>query len=137
MLFNFCDIDVYERDAALFKDGQWLNDTCISLRFRRIEQQNNCQAILLMDPPVVSFLRFQVEDDDELEELSNGIGLHSKQWLLFPLNDNSSLTSVSTHWSLLLCHKTSGALFHFDSNNGHNNSAAFSASHKIGTLIGR
>lgn len=137
MLVNYCDVDVYERDAALYRDGQWLNDTCINLRFRRIEQMHEKLTVFLLDPSVVSFMRFQMDEKEEIEELAEGIGLNLMQWIVVPLNDSGSLTSASTHWSLLLCHRASGGLFHFDSNKGYNNSAAGSTSDKIALLIGR
>ena len=39
LLFSYRDIDIYERDAVLFNEGEWLNDSCLSYAFKRIEDK--------------------------------------------------------------------------------------------------
>jgi Ulp1 family protease len=59
-LFSFEDVDVYEKDASFFERGQWLNDVCINLGFKFIEQEKFTSSvreeILLFDPAVMTTL---------------------------------------------------------------------------------
>ena len=136
-LFSFHDVDVYPRDARLFQTGCWLNDTCINLCFKRMDGEFSMKDILFMDPSIVSFLRIQVTDDEEYDELATGCELCSRKWLLLPINDCESFDSSSNHWSLLLCHVESGSLFHFDSNSNFNLRAANAIRGKISRLMNR
>jgi hypothetical protein len=135
LLVSYQDVNIYDRDARLFNDGEWLNDTCISFCFRCLEQE--LKAFKLVDPSIVSFLRLQVEDEDEFEELAQGLKVTKYEWLVLPINDNSSFSSASTHWSLMLCHISSGSVFALDSCNGYNNGSARSLLPKLSRLLKR
>ena len=132
-ILSLLDADIYDRDLELFHPPNWLNDRCINYCFRRIAHKFT--SIILMDPSVVSFLRIQCEDNEEFAELAEGIELHSKTWLLIPINDSDSFESSSTHWSLLLVHIPSCRIFHYDSSEFYNRSAAEGTSKQVYKLL--
>jgi hypothetical protein len=121
---------------GLFEEGQWLNDACINYCFRRIEMGDQQSTILLMDPAVVSFLKIQVTDDEERAELAAGLGLQCREWVLAPVNDCDSFSSACSHWSLLLCHVSTGRMVHFDSNGRYNQEAARKTALHVSKLMG-
>eukprot|EP00981_Chlorochromonas_danica_P004476 scaffold902_cov254-Ochromonas_danica.AAC.22 len=105
LLFSFQDVDMYDRDAELFEEGEWLNDTCIHFGLQCLQEQQYQQhcsgdkiggvqkregSVKLIDPAIVSFLRLQVEEEDEYEELSHGLALPQYDWLVLPINDNTA-----------------------------------------------
>jgi Ulp1 family protease len=137
ILFSYRDADVHLEDLVLFEDGQWLNDSCINFCFRRLEDELNSNKVLLVDPCLVSFLRFQVDADEEFEELASGLGVKEKTWLLVPINDCSDLLGASTHWSLLLCNIESGYVAHCDSCGNTNFLSATKTTEKLCKLLGR
>ena len=78
---------VRESDANLFRQGQWLNDTCIGLGLRWLAEERlglrydfgenttgvsgsrvRCKpnGLYFVDPCAVSYLAIQCTDDDEL-----------------------------------------------------------------------
>lgn len=135
LLVSFKDVDVYDRDAALFNNNEWLNDTCIHFCFACLE--NGLSTVKLVDPAVVSFLRLQVEDDDEFEELALGLNIGDMEWLFLPINDNAGFGGYSTHWSLLLCHLASGQTFTLDSSRQSNFNSAKALLTKLCRLLKR
>lgn len=133
LLFTIEDADVYDRDLQLFCHGAWLNDTCINFAFKCID--NPHQAIKLIDPAVASFLRLQVEDEDEYEDLRRGLAIDKLTWLFLPINDNSDFGGSSTHWSLLICHIPTGGVYTLDSSQNYNLSSTKSILKKLSTLL--
>eukprot|EP01031_Cornospumella_fuschlensis_P028292 gene28293-34160_t len=134
-LFSYRDVDVYQRDALLFRERQWLNDTCINFCFRCIEDKSS--SVKLVDPAVVSFLRLQVEEEDEFEDLARGLQLDRHEWLYCPINDNTDFSASSTHWSGLLVHIPTGQALHLDSHAQFNFASAQALKPKLALLLKR
>jgi hypothetical protein len=116
-LFTFKDVDIYQHHADFFQPGQWLDDTCINLCFRCFENDSPVleNKVLLLDPAVVSFLRMQVDDEEEFEELLQGQHLLDHNWVFFPISDSGSFEQRGTHWSVVLLHVPTISFFYFDS----------------------
>jgi len=145
LLFSYHDIDIYESDAKLFQGRKWLNDSCISLAFKLLAERiitnddassssssNMKKRILLfLNPMIVSFIRLQLDTQEEFEEFAASHNLYDHDWLLLPLNDSLSFEQPSTHWSLLLYHIPTGESLHFDPSAKYNSK---SASHFVQTL---
>jgi Ulp1 family protease len=134
ILFSYRDVDVYERDVELFKDRNWLNDSCISYSFKQIEDSFNNNCIILMDPSVVSFLRIQADEED-IDELAVSLNVVNKNWIFVPVNDNDSFSGCSSHWSLLICEIASGRMYHCDSCRPNNMDAAVKTAKSVSKLI--
>ena len=156
LLVSYKDADVYDRDAVLFKNKNWLNDSCINFCLRRMEISTD--RLLLMDPSVVSFLRLQCSDEDEYEEIRQGkysissfffqycrnpisatsltgTRIASKEWVFVPINDNESFQSSSTHWSSLILHIPSQKFWHYDSCHQQNYASAMAVMAKLCILL--
>lgn len=156
-LLCFHDVDIYDRDLRLFEDGKWLNDTCINYCFRKMEHEGLhdsnsstdsidgssriiSKRILLMDPCVVSFLRLQCEDEDELQELREGLAIGERDVIFVPINDCDSFESSSTHWSLLIITDATSlrpSIFHADSCGRYNKKAAMATRDSLAQLLQR
>jgi Ulp1 family protease len=148
-LFSFKDLPVYSCDLDLFRDRQWLNDVCIGLAYRLMDDElltsDQCDRyssastattpVLLLDPAVVSFLQLQVDDDDEYQQLAGGLAVNSFEWLFLPVNDRVRFDAESTHWSLLVCHVPTGSLFHCDSHGNYNSPAVHLLAPKLQRLL--
>jgi sentrin-specific protease 8 len=138
LLATYHDLDIYERDLCFFQPSEWLNDTCVSYCLKRAELASSNQArVLLMDAAVVAFMRFQVEDKEEMEELAGNLGVVHRAWILAPVNDCTHLGGSSSHWSLLAYHVQSGASYQLDSSNQFNKIAASITAAKLASLCGR
>lgn len=134
LLFSYRDVDFYHRDLLLFEEGAWLNDTAIHFCFQTLVSD---KRVKLVDPAVVSFLRLQVEEEQEFAELRAGLELHRYDWLFLPINDNTNFHGGCSHWSLLACHLVTGTTVSMDSNSQYNFHAASSLLGKLGRLIGK
>eukprot|EP01038_Epipyxis_sp_PR26KG_P005934 gene5934-8182_t len=136
LIVSYKDADIYDRDATCFAPGCWLNDSCINYSFKLIEDkyQELMNITLLMDPAVVSFMRIQSCDDEEDEELANGLNIFKKKWIIVPVSDNQSFETFSSHWSLLLVHRLSGFSFHYDSNGSYNQLASELTAERINLI---
>lgn len=133
LLFSYKDADVYDRDRDLFLSNNWLNDSCINYCFRRQDDLISLN-ILLLDPSVASFLRFQCTDDEDFLDLCHGLSMDSREWVFIPITDNQSIETSSTHWSIILCHCRSKKLWHYDSLRK-NDQVASGFSHKLSKLF--
>ena len=127
--------DVYRRDVDLLQPGQWLNDAVINYCYRCLETRFQGPRFLFMDPSVVSFMRLQCEDREEWAELAAGTNMAAREWLFVPVNDNESFDSISSHWSLLVCHARTGRCLHFDSHGTYNHNAAAATADKLHELL--
>lgn len=137
MLTTLLDADIYESDLNLFRDKNWLNDSCINYCLRQLELKISDKNYLLMDPSVVSFLVIQCNEEEEYQEVAKGVEIATREWILVPVNNSYSFSTASTHWSLLLVQRQTGNLYHFDSCAMHNAIAAEITSKKIFQLLGR
>jgi len=125
---TFNDATVTLDDMALFAGPRcWLNGSNVNFFLRRLEARlpDLGKHVLLMDPIVASFCRFQMEDEEEREELCRGIEFSSRVWILVPVNDaESRLHGGGSHWSLLVHHIPTNRALHLDSSRLRSNSNA-------------
>ncbi len=132
---------MYQRDVDMFQPNNWLNDSCISYSFRKIEDKLDLSShvcdVILMDPALMSFMMIQATDDEDNEELASSLNVANKTWLIVPVNDNSSFSDSSTHWSLLVCHIPSGSMYSFDSHRNSNRQSTAKTATRVCKLLGR
>lgn len=131
LLFSFEDVDVYSQHLTYFGPGQWLDDVCINLCYRLMEKQHSSENCLFVDPSVVSFIRLQLDDDEEFQDLSRGQNFSEKNWIFLPISDSESFDASGTHWSLLIWQYSTGKFFHADSSGTYNQSSAHSLARKL------
>ena len=124
--FTYDDVDVYREDANLFLPGRWLNTNCVHFGLRLLEHESfyldgkGKDSILIFDPSQVSFIRFQLESDEEMADFRGGNNVDSVRWIFAPVNNNESLFEMGSHWSFMAYHVTSSTAIHFDSMRGNN-----------------
>ena len=118
---------LYPRDLFYLEDKEWLNDNCIHFIFKWFQfskfsnnqhnnnSNNNNNQFLFLDPSVVSQIRLQFLDDDDIKDLHKGIQFNSKSYLFIPCNNQNSFLSHSIHWSLLVIDMISHQIYSLDS----------------------
>lgn len=137
-ILSYYDVDIYPRDVALFGPRKWVNDTCITFCMKRCQHNSTCPSdVRLLEASVVSYLSFQIEDEDEMNDLRSSIPLESTTWLVLPVNDSGSLGESGSHWSLLTYHVPSGVSFHLDSHAPHNTASSKLVAEKVSWLSKR
>ncbi|CAM9471711.1 unnamed protein product [Discosporangium mesarthrocarpum] len=138
-VLNYHDAVIFDSDLDIFCGPHWLNDRCINWYFRYLEHEvfPGRDEYLFMDPAVVSCMRFQCDDTEELVDLGRGIAAASKAKVFIPINDSGDLFSSGNHWSLLIYESSTGGFYHFDSSNKCNRGASRGAAEQFWLLLGR
>lgn len=140
--FTYDDVDIYKEDAALFLPGRWLNTNCVHFGLRLLERQSHYVdgggkgSLLMFDPSQVSFIRFQLESEDELSDFRVGNDVNSMRWVFIPVNNNASLFETGSHWSFLAYHVPSSTAIHLDSMRGANVEVAREIAKKMNLIVG-
>jgi hypothetical protein len=131
-VIDFHNAVLYPKDLEYFQDSNWLNDNCMNFVFHWYQHSLHSSAanstasafqssqlainpLLFLDPSVISHIRCQVLDADDIRDLHRGLKLSSRSHLFIPCNDQSSFTSSSTHWSLLLIDLIDRQVYSLDS----------------------
>ena len=92
-LLDFHDAVIYKRDLDNFEPGNWLNDACVGFCMRFMEHAvfpSNKDTLLFMDPSVVSLIKVQSMDEEDMEGIARGLKMSSRKLLFVPTNDNNS-----------------------------------------------
>ena len=132
--FSFKDVDIYPQHFEFYEPGQWLDDVCINLAYRFMEGEIagvDGEKCLLLDPTVVSFIRLQLDDQDEFDDLATSLRLEKCRWIFLPISDSQSFSSSGSHWSLLIWNYSQNVFYHADSCGSSNLSSAKSLVKKI------
>eukprot|EP01083_Nonionella_stella_P202421 739506_1 len=127
------DSQLYESDLDLLQPPDWLNDSLISFAFEylRCVLLKNTETICFV-LPTTAFIIVHEQDENDLRRTVQGAGMIDKQYVFFPVNNNTSIESTGgTHWSLLVYIKDLHKLFHFDSGGGMNSVCAEDIARKI------
>lgn len=134
---NYHDAVVYRRDVANFCDGCWLNDSCINFCWKYFEFAKFPEKhhIYFMDPSLMSYVKLQIVDDDDVQSIRSRQRLTSRSYIFVPCNDNMSFETSSSHWSLLVINAQTGESFHFDSHAPTNRVAAVYTYQKLKILF--
>lgn len=112
------DAIVNENDVLLFHEGNWLNDQCIHFYEMYIQNMvcGENKILFFMDPCVVAYLRFQMEQMD--------VSIEGYELVLIPINNSMDRLEMGTHWSLLVYDRTENSWRHYDSSVGDNGNLA-------------
>jgi hypothetical protein len=138
--FTYDDVDIYDEDVSLFSPGKWLNTNCIHFGLRVMEHEpffidGGTDCIIALEPSIESFVRFQLETEEELDGFREGVDLDSKRWVFVPVNSHTSILQTGSHWSLLAYHVPSSTGIHMDSMNGANNQQATDLMNKLNKIV--
>ena len=95
-LLDFHDAVLYDRDMQNFEANQWLNDACIGFILRHYEHTvfPHSPHLLFMDPSVVSLVKNQCMDEEDLVGIAKGLNIFARKLLFVPANDNCSFEGL-------------------------------------------
>ena len=125
VLVKWGDAFLTASDVGLFASSRaWLLASNILYFLRRLESRLSLpDAVLLMDPIAVSFIRYE-DDPDEIEAFKRGLSFAGREWVFAPVSDADSRSSGGSHWSLLVLHVPTNRALHLDSSASRSNAAA-------------
>lgn len=112
-----------QSDIYLLNAPNWLNDNIIAFWFEYLENTvyKDCKDMFgFVCPQTVQSLKFVNMED--VRSTIEGLELHRKQYVFFPVNDCRAQTVPGgTHWSLLVYNARVNAFQHYDSCPSSNN----------------
>lgn len=133
VVLSFHEILLHRSDIALLEGPFWLNDTIISFYFEYLEKVlfSDARELLFVSPEVTQCIK--MVPSEEIKIFLEPLGIGSKKFMFFALNDNDSPDMAGgSHWSLLVYSRPESCFFHMDSSSGSNHSVAWDfASHLI------
>lgn len=134
VIFKGCVL--YQDDIALLDDGNWFNDTLIQFAFLHTGMDYDERFALFIDPASISYLNLQCSTSAERLQFGIDLGLSRTKYLFVPVNNNTSFTASSSHWSLLLIETATLKSIHFDSLHQSNYNAARSTARSVLEALG-
>ncbi|KAG2430315.1 hypothetical protein HYH02_013792 [Chlamydomonas schloesseri] len=140
-VLDYGDVLLREADVALLEGPHWLNDQVVSFYFEYLEREAlqlarattatatataaaGASGVLLL-PPATCFLLMHAGPDMAADVLAP-LKPSRRGLVLLPVNDNPDVERAAggSHWSLLIYHRPSNSLRHYDSSGGSGNAAA-------------
>jgi sentrin-specific protease 8 len=114
------DVLLRPADIALIHAPSWLNDNLLSFFIEHAQFFfEPIMANVLLVSPSVSFLLAQSPCQSDNHAIVEMLNVGSKDWVLFAINDHTSVHAIGgTHWSLLVYVKQTGSFRHYDSSPG-------------------
>jgi Ulp1 family protease len=132
-LVCFRESSLYKEDLVAIKVG-WLTSNAIDFFFclllEKYESLLSARRIVLVSPATM-FLALMSASEEDAAEIAEPLNLSKAEVVLFPLNNQSDMTSCDgSHWSLLVFERGNeeGRFLHYDSMRGSNKEIARSAS---------
>uniref|UniRef100_A0A915J5L0 Ubiquitin-like protease family profile domain-containing protein n=1 Tax=Romanomermis culicivorax TaxID=13658 RepID=A0A915J5L0_ROMCU len=120
VVISFHDVCLRESDCSLLNGHYWLNDNIISFcfeYFRQIKYAINLKSsarFCFVSPDVVQLCKFS--DLSTMREIFRVLNQQNCELTFLPINDNeSSVQSGGSHWSLLVYRETTKTFYHYDS----------------------
>ncbi|GLC33886.1 hypothetical protein PLESTB_000814600 [Pleodorina starrii] len=137
-VLNYGDVLLREEDVSLLEGPYWLNDQVVAFFFEYLSQEGlpaespthgsphqtstatlatsqSADSVLLV-PPTTAFLLMHSPPDVAAEVLAP-LKPAQKGLVVLPVNDNDDVDVAvgGSHWSLLIYHRPSNTLRHYDS----------------------
>ncbi|EFJ50327.1 hypothetical protein VOLCADRAFT_116848 [Volvox carteri f. nagariensis] len=137
-VLDYYDVLLREQDVALLEGPHWLNDQVVAFFFEYLGREGLLQECgsshqskehvefredisdiasgILLVPPATSFLLMHSPPELATEVLQP-LQPHRRSLVLFPVNDNPHVDEAEggSHWTLLVYHRPSNTLRHYDS----------------------
>ena len=123
-ILEYKGININKDDLATLSEGKGFNDVIISFATEKLQQSSKDQKIMVVNPIVTQFIKNSTDEKD-IANILEKIGIRSKDWALFIINNNNnSAKEGGSHWSLLVYNLTDNVYYHFDPMHGMNNDSA-------------
>ena len=130
IILDYHDSIIHESDMALIENKNWLNDIIVSFYYEFLEKEKFKKEVDSNEMGFVNASSVQcIKLCDDIQEVNmcflEPLELSKKRFVFFPLNNNQhSLKSGGSHWSLLVHSRDQKTFFHFDSGHGMNDHEA-------------
>ncbi|VVB16690.1 unnamed protein product [Arabis nemorensis] len=120
-ILRFDDVVLRRSDLDILNGPNFLNDRVIEFYLSFLSTVHTSPTISLI-PPSIAFWISNCPDTESLKDFMKPLGLHDKDLLIFPVNDNLDveLAEGGLHWSLLVYYREANSFFHHDSLMGMN-----------------
>ncbi|CAE8712511.1 unnamed protein product [Polarella glacialis] len=106
IVVSWKDAQLTRGDVALFQEGQWLNDQCITFFLEHLGRKHGEAAKRVLMLGAETAFWFVNEDDfEDLADAAGNLELDHKDLILCPINDNTEIEQKGgegSHWSLLV-----------------------------------
>lgn len=105
IVVSWKNVRLTRADVALFSEGQWLNDECITFFLEHLAQSHGDAASRVLMLGAESAFWLQNEEDlEDLGDAAVGLELGEKDVIICPLNDNQDVECAGggSHWSLMV-----------------------------------
>lgn len=125
-VLSYHDVLLRKKDVEVLRGPRWLNDQVIDFYFEYLgREQFKHQPNILFVGCSMAFLLAN-SDPNTAEALLQSMEASVKQLVLMPVNNNPDISQAEggSHWSLLVFHRPSFSLKHFDSHSGCNRGPA-------------
>lgn len=116
MSFCYHGVCLKAADIALLDGPNWLNDQIIAFYFQylhRVVYQNKTK-LLFVSPEIVQCIKI-ANLNTEANVFLGPLKPEKRDFIFFPLNDNSKDAAGGTHWSLLVFSRPENTFYNFDS----------------------
>ncbi len=125
-LVSFRESTLYQEDLDAIKHG-WLTSNSIDFFFCLLQERHEPKNVLLVSPATV-FLALMSSSVEDAAEITESLDFAKAETLLFPLNNQTDMTSSDgSHWSLLTFDRKANRFVHLDSMRGNNRKVAVKA----------
>uniref|UniRef100_A0A6A7FMZ5 Sentrin-specific protease 8-like n=1 Tax=Hirondellea gigas TaxID=1518452 RepID=A0A6A7FMZ5_9CRUS len=121
IVLSYHDSLLRESDLELLSGRNWLNDALIAFWLEYIQHTlfPDQARVLCISPEVTQLLK--LGDRSELSIFLDPLEANHKDYILLPVNDNNStVSSGGSHWSLLVFSRFDSKWYHYDSQRGSN-----------------
>lgn len=138
VVLNFHETLLHRSDVQLLEGPHWLNDNIISFYFEYLEKVifQDSRELLFVAPEVTQCIK--MVGSSEIKTFLDPLGVESKKFVFFALNDNDSPdTAGGSHWSLLVYSRPEGCFYHMDSSSGSNHNVAWDFASHLMTFFSR
>ncbi|KAK9883795.1 hypothetical protein WA026_001990 [Henosepilachna vigintioctopunctata] len=127
---NFGDTRVTGSDIRLLSNDAWISLKLVAFYFEYLNSRvfTSYQCTVCISPEIAGLIL--ITPPKELDVFLEPLEIQQKDLIIFPILDNSE-SEDRAHWSLLVFSKWDNAIFHFDSQAGHNANQASLMAEKL------
>ncbi|KAL7034061.1 hypothetical protein ACKWTF_007833 [Chironomus riparius] len=122
LIISYHDSCLYKSDVEiLYLETEWINDRIISFYFDYLQHEiYESKEILFLGSEVTQAIKLMENPDEINAVILDPLDVEEKNFIIFPINDNSKDQVGGSHWSLLVYSKPDKTFYHFDSSGSSN-----------------
>ncbi|XP_070492126.1 sentrin-specific protease 8 [Chironomus tepperi] len=122
LIISYHDSCLYKSDIEILNsETEWLNDRIISFYLDYLQHEiYESKEILFLGSEVTQAIKMMGNPEEINAVILDPLNVKEKNFLIFPINDNSKDQVGGSHWSLLVYSKSDNTFYHFDSSGSSN-----------------